>query len=90
MKRTLSTLLAATALIGLAGAAQAHSSIGVGINVGGPAYRPAPVYVAPPPPPYYAPPPAVYYGPGYYPRYSTGYRIHYWNRPGYRGRYGWR
>jgi hypothetical protein len=53
-------------ILGLAGGvsnANAHDSIGLSINLGGPAYyAPAPVYVASPPV-YYAPQPVVYYRP---------------------------
>ena len=65
--------MAAAALLGLAGQAQArdvHWGVGVGvpgvtIGVGNAPvyYPPAPVYYAPPRPVYYAPPRPVYYAP---------------------------
>ncbi|MHA7681087.1 hypothetical protein [Cupriavidus sp. PET2-C1] len=95
--------LAGLALLGAlaSGAAMAHVSVGVaigvpGVVVGGPAYYPPPVVMAPAPV-YYGPPPVivqpapVYYGygpgPGYYgPRY---YGRGYYGRGYYgRGYYG--
>lgn len=91
------TALAGVALIGAAampGAASAgHLDVGVGINLGGPAYyAPAPVYAAPPPPVYtydydppvvYAPPPPVVYGPPI-PVYRPYYYHRCWWDNGYR------
>jgi hypothetical protein len=64
----------------------AHTSVGIGLNLGGPvyaapvpAYYPPPVAYYPPPPPpyaqaYYAPPPYYYGG---YPYYGVRYRGYY-------------
>lgn len=71
MKKT-TLLLAAGAgvcLMAVPFDSQARSSFGFSIN-SGPAYYPAPYYVAPPPPPLPPPPPPVYYQPVYsYPVY---------------------
>ena len=82
--------MAAAALLGLAGQAQArdvHWGVGVGvpgvtIGVGNAPvyYPPAPVYYAPPPPVYYAPPRPVYYAPPP-PAYYYGGR-YYRDHPG--------
>ena len=56
-------LIAAVSLAALAATpAFAHTSVGIGLNLGGPVYAPAPVAYYPPPPYAYAPPP-VYYPP---------------------------
>jgi hypothetical protein len=83
---SLRSLVLASALVAASvGSAQARVDLGVGVNLGGPAYYPAPVYAAPAPVvyPYYQP---------YYPGYYGGYYRHrnydwgYWNNHGpYRG-----
>lgn len=91
---------AALSLATLSTPAEAGSNIGVGFSINsGPAYYPAPVYVAPRPV-YYAPAPVVYrpypvyYGSYYGGRYGSGYwRPHgyergYWGYRGH-GRHGW-
>jgi hypothetical protein len=87
MKRIVTRLLVATGLaIGAVGAAQAHSSLNIGVSLGAPAYAApayaAPVYVRPAPPAYRAP---------YYrhdePRWHGGERDYgHWNHTGWNGR----
>ena len=81
MKRysmVLAALVVAAAFVFGGSEAQARSSWSFGVNVGGPAYYPAPYYYGyyppPPPPVYYAPRPCGY---GYYGMpvgFSFGYR----------------
>lgn len=72
MKKTYIAFVAGVlGLAGIVGNANAHDSVGLSINLGGPAYyvAPPPVYYAPPPVVYYRPAP-VYYSPGAYFRYD--------------------
>ncbi|HEX2824735.1 MAG TPA: virulence factor [Burkholderiales bacterium] len=72
MRKTIATLLAGAALIGISGTAAARVDVGISLGFPAPVYvappppvvyvPPRPVYVAPPAPVYYAPAP-VYYGP---------------------------
>ena len=63
MKRIAIALLVSAAALA-ANAARADTSVRIGVNVGGPVFRPAPpVVVAPPPAVVYAPPPAVVVAP---------------------------
>ena len=77
MRKTIATLLAGAALIGISGTAAARVDVGISLGFPAPVYvapppavvyappayvAPRPVYVAPPAPVYYAPAP-VYYGP---------------------------
>ena len=89
MNKRIASLLIGAGLVGLSGAASAHSSIGVGISFGVPApvYAPAPVYYAPPPPPvaYYPPPAYVAPAPVYYAPAPVYYGPRYYGRGYYRG-----
>lgn len=92
MKKIVPFLVGAAALLGIATAAQAHVSIGVGIGIPGPVYAapayaapvyaPPPVVYAPPPPVIYAPPPPVVYAPPVY--YRPWYPHRHWHGGYYR------
>jgi hypothetical protein len=57
MRKTIATLLAGAALIGISGTAAARVDVGISFGI------PAPVYVAPPPPVVYVPPRPGYVAP---------------------------
>ncbi|SAK45864.1 hypothetical protein AWB76_00786 [Caballeronia temeraria] len=90
MKRIVTHMLVATGLaIGAVGAAQAHSDLHIGVNLGAPAYvAPAPVYVRPAVPvyraPYYRHEAPRWHGDRDYGRYNRAG----WNHGGYGNGYG--
>src|SRR5262245_13963198 len=59
MRNKLKAVVAGTVLLAASGAAFAGGNVSFGISIGGPAFYPAPVYVAPPPPVVYYPPAPV-------------------------------
>ncbi|BAO85174.1 MULTISPECIES: hypothetical protein [Caballeronia] len=89
MKRIVTHMLVATGLaIGAVGAAQAHSDLHIGVNLGAPAYvAPAPVYVRPAAPVYRGAPYYRHEAPRWHGRY--GHDNGRWNRAGWNhGGYG--
>ncbi len=95
MRKHIASLLAATSLAVLSGAAAARTNIDVGVFLGAPApvyvaprpvYYPAPVYTAPAP--VYVQPAPVYYGPpAYYYRPPVVVHDRGWHR-GWRNHHG--
>jgi hypothetical protein len=94
MKRIVTHMLVATGLvIGAVGAAQAHSDLHIGVNLGAPAYAaPAPVYVRPAPAyraPYYRHEAPRWHG-GYDHRDYGRWNHTGWNHGGYGNNWGHR